>query len=41
MRSGPGGGLGAKPPRKFSATTPFRVSENKGNALFKEINSEK
>ena len=29
-----GGGLGAKPPEKFFVTTPFRLSENVGNALW-------
>ena len=29
-------GLGAEPPRKFSVTTPFRLSENEGNALFRD-----
>ena len=28
------GGLGAKPPRKILVTTPFKLSENMGNALF-------
>ena len=28
------GGLGAQPPGKYSVTTPFRHSENEGNALF-------
>ena len=28
------GGLGVKPPGKFLVTTPFKRSENMGNALF-------
>ena len=34
MRTGPRGGLGAQPPRKFFVTTPLSLSENEGNNLF-------